>query len=336
MTFCMTKSRLCNLFRETIALQLFWGGALAVLMCLHIRPAMAANQINDEQTYQALWQRYQQLAPQLTHNKYNAPIVIRSRIEQGHATGHVYAVLQHPFDEVSTMFRSRKQWCDATTLHINIKLCSVNSVKGQTSKQTRPTLSLFVGQKEYQTPAQAYRIDYHYQVTADTPRFVRTHLYAPSGPLDSKDYVINVEAIPLDNDTSFVHFSYSARYGMFGRLLLDAYLATLGRNKVGFTSTGRDDDGNPVYIKGLQGIIERNCMRYFLALQSYLDTASLPADKRFEASLNEWYGFTLKYKRQLYEVERKDYLDAKRREHANRLQLARTGTLANNTSDADF
>ena len=97
-----------------------------------------------------------------------------------------------------------------------------------------------------------------------------------------------------------------------------------------------DSDGKPVFIKGLQGIIERNCMRYFLALQSYLDTASFPADKRFEASLNEWYDFTLKYKRQLYEVDRKDYLSAKHREYANRLQLAHNGTLKDSASATDF
>ena len=327
----MTTLQPRNRIRHIPGTGFFRAAIAGGLFCIFGGTSIAATATSTEQSYQALQHSYQQLRTQLAHNKYDAPVVIRSQIEDGKATGHVYAVLQHPFTDVSAMFQSVKQWCEATTLHINIKLCTANY-----QPDDQATLSLYVGEKEYQSPDQAYRVDYHYRVTARSARFIQTHLSAKSGPLDSKDYVINVEAIPLGDNTSFIHFSYSARYGIFSRLLLDAYLATAGRNKVGFTATGEDADGNTLYIKGLQGIIERNCMRYFLALQSHLDTLSLPADQRYEASLNEWYGFTLKYRKQLYEVDREEYLSAKHREHANRLQLAHNTTTNNSALETDF
>jgi hypothetical protein len=323
----MTIRHRHNLFRQKRILKI-WGGTIVAVACAFSTGAHAT--MDAEQSYQALRLSYQQLRPQLEHNAYNAPVVIHSRIEHGKATGHVYAILQHSFSDVSAMLDSTRQWCDATTLHINIKLCTSHQQNDQA------TLSLYVGEKEYQTPDEAYRIDYRYRVTAQSSQFIQTHLSAKSGPMDSKDYVINVEAIPLGNKASFVHFSYSARYGIFSRLLINTYLATAGRNKVGFTPQGVDADGHTIYIKGLQGIIERNCMRYFLALQSYLDTLSLPANQRFEASLNEWYGYTLKYRRQLYEVDRQEYLDAKHREHANRLQLARNNSSTHDVTNTQF
>lgn len=317
-------------------LSTLWLALLTITAINYSSEVFAAASTTDEPNYETLLQSYQKIKPRLAHNKYNAPVDIRSDIEDNRATGHVYAVLQHPFTDVSNMLQSASDWCDATMLHINIKMCINNNAQHKPQSNATPTITLFVGQKEYQTPAQSYRIDYHYRATTKTARFIQVELTAPTGPMDSKDYRISVEVIPIDDHSSFMHFSYSARYALFSRLMLDTYLATLGRNKVGFTKTGIENDGKPIYIKGLQGIIERNSMRYFLAINAYLDTASLPTNKRYIASLNEWYDFSLKYKRQLYELDRAQYLDIKRREHANRLQYVRNGTLALKESDEDF
>ncbi len=117
--------------------------------------------------------------------------------------------------------------------------------------------------------------------------------------------------------------AYAFGYGTLGRLALRAYLATLGSDKVGFTVTDRDAQGQPVYVGGVRGIVERNAVRYTFAVQAFLETRALPPAERFEASLERWFELTERFPRQLHEVERADYLADKRRERENQHALQR-------------
>ena len=99
------------------------------------------------------------------------------------------------------------------------------------------------------------------------------------------------------------------------------YLATVGRNRVGFS---REDTGpatSPRYVKGFKGLVERSAMRYYLAFEAFLDFESLPVDQRFEASINAVYDLIDHYPTQLHDMEKAEYLDAKRRERENTLRL---------------
>ena len=58
-------------------------------------------------------------------------------------------------------------------------------------------------------------------------------LNADAGPFSTRDYRIALDAVPLESGRTFVHFPYSFSYGLAGRLALQAYLATIGRSKVG-------------------------------------------------------------------------------------------------------
>src|SRR3546814_16967541 len=58
-------------------------------------------------------------------------------------------------------------------------------------------------------------------------------------------------------------------YGVAGRMAMQAYLATAGSAKVGFTVTGKDGHGQPIHIGGMRGAIERNAMRYYLAIDTH-------------------------------------------------------------------
>ena len=83
--------------------------------------------------------------------------------------------------------------------------------------------------------------------------------------------------------------SYAYGYGIAARLAMQAYLATAGRDKVGFTVTGKDADGKPTYIAGVRGVVERNTMRYYLAIDAYLAATPLPAAEQPEQRLRDWY-----------------------------------------------
>jgi hypothetical protein len=58
--------------------------------------------------------------------------------------------------------------------------------------------------------------------------------------------------------------------------------------------------------------MERNTMRYYLAIDAYLDSLKMPPAQQLESRLQAWFDATEKYPRQLHEVERDPYLQMKR------------------------
>ncbi len=62
-------------------------------------------------------------------------------------------------------------------------------------------------------------------------------------------------------------------------------------------------------------------MRYYLAILAYLDALGSPPDQRLERQLTLWYDLTTKYKKQLFEMGKEDYLAYKRIDEKSRLQL---------------
>ena len=139
-------------------------------------------------------------------------------------------------------------------------------------------------------------------------------LGAAEGPLGTKDYRIRIEAVPLDAGRTFIHMAYSYGYGFSAKLALQTYLGTMGRDKVGFTIDGKKADGTPSYIGGILGLLERNTMRYYLAIDAYLNAYSLAAAEQPERRIREWYASTERYAAQLHEMDEAEYLDMKRKE----------------------
>jgi hypothetical protein len=101
------------------------------------------------------------------------------------------------------------------------------------------------------------------------------------------------------------------------------YFATLARDKVGFTGTGKDRNGNPVNIGGPRGALERSAVRYYLAIQSFMNTLRYPEETRFSMRINQWYDLTSRFRKQLFDLEKKEYLTFKTAEHKNQVKLQR-------------
>ena len=93
------------------------------------------------------------------------------------------------------------------------------------------------------------------------------------------------------------------------------YLATIGADKVGFTNVAGPSAAQPEYVGGVRGLLERNTMRYYLAIDAYLKGLSAAPDKRLQLRLATWFDATEQYARQLHEVDRQDYLQMKRHEY---------------------
>ncbi|MCW8922947.1 MAG: hypothetical protein OQK69_04875, partial [Gammaproteobacteria bacterium] len=79
-------------------------------------------------------------------------------------------------------------------------------------------------------------------------------------------------------------------------------------------------DGKPEPVQGIRGIIERNVMRYHLAVNAFFSAQSLPEDHRHEATLTGWFTKNDSYP-QLHEMDEEEYLEIKREEWQNQQRL---------------
>jgi hypothetical protein len=262
----------------------------------------------------ALLAKYQAVHPKLAKNLFGAPIYLESGEARGAQHVDMYGVFNYPFDQVRKALASPGNWCDITTQHINIKACTTRK-SGALS-----FLTIYSGRKYYQPPGDAYPLKLQFRILAQQPEYLSLLLSADEGPLRTKEHRIRLEAVPLEAGSTFVHFSYSYATGRIANMAIKTYFATIARDKYGF-STVPGSAGQPVLIAGVRGAVERNTVRYYLALQSYLDTLAAPEPQRLEQRLSRWYDLTARYPRQLKEVEKAEYLNVKRREHQNQLAL---------------
>jgi hypothetical protein len=251
----------------------------------------------------ALRARHEQMQQALAKSPFRRPLVMQANASAESPRGNVYAVINHPFDRLGGAFQDPAHWCDVLMLQLNVKRCEVAGEPG------RPRLQVAIGKKVEQPLKDAIKVGFDYAVQASQPDYLSVQINAPEGPLGTHDYRLSLEAVPIDAQHSFLHMSYSYANGFAAQVATSAYLATSGRNKVGFTILRHDEAGQPVYVGGVQGVAERNAMRYFLAIEAFLDAPS-----QSESRLRGWFSATERYSRQLHEMDMADYLAMKRRQ----------------------
>ena len=275
--------------------------ASAALLAVHAATAVAPP---AQSAGAGLRAKYTELRDSLEQNAFGRPIHLSSKEGPQVLEGDIHAVVQHAFPVVSESLHRPGDWCDILIMPFNTKLC--------TTSASGDALSVFVGRKNDVEPRDAYRLDFSYRVAARSADYLRIELRAPEGPLGTRDYVITLEAAPLDAQRSLVHLSYTYAYGTVSRVAMQAYLATVGRSKVGFSQV--DNDGRRELVRGMRGIMERNTMRYYLAIEAYLGSLATPQPQRVDKRLADWYLAQSRYPRQLREMDRDDYMAMKQRE----------------------
>lgn len=281
----------------------FAGGfAVALLALLGLCQSARAQWVDPAAALRARWVALQ---PQLRASVFGEPLHLRSSDGNGQVEGEVHAEVGQPFAEVAAVFQSARTVCALLFLHLNVRACHPAKAPGT------ETLTLVVGPKRAQASDTRFYMDYALRVEAATPAYLRVTLLAARGPLATHDYRIGVEMVPLDAGRSFVRLDYAYQTGALARMATDAYLATAGRAKIGFTIVGQDAQGQPLFVHGERAALERNVIRYFLALVATASVKAGPPQARMEARLRTWFALTERYAAQLHELDLDEYLQEK-------------------------
>lgn len=263
--------------------------------------------IDDVNSPAALRAKHAALGGQLAQNQFKRPLRLDSVETPESVAGDIYALIKHPFATAATTLNKPVRWCDILILHINTKYCRASA--------SGSALQVNIGKKHEQAVEDASRVDFAFRVVADTPDYLKVMLTADAGPFSTRDYRVVLEAVPADNGETFIHLTYSYAFGLSGRLAMQTYLGTVGSSKVGFTVVGKQPDGTPRHIGGMRGLVERNTMRYYLAIEAFLGALSTPPQEQLDKRLHTWFASTEQYPRQLHEMDRETYLDMKRKEY---------------------
>ena len=292
-------------------------GALAVL----IAPA-AALADGDRVAFERVHER---LADRLLDGAFGVPLVVEASVAKGDIRGDVYSVLDHPFDLISEVMTRPEAWCEMLTLHFNVKSCRRDESRSSVSNPVQ--LRIETARKYYVPPQGRTQKIYRLDLSRSRSDLLHVSLTADRGPFGVRDMRIEIFGMAVDDRRSFVHLRYGYSPGWFARAATSTFLATLGRRKVGFTVVGEKANGEPVYVKGALGAVERNALRYHLAIVAHLsvrrDAEAASPSELFEKRIERWFELTERYPRQLHEMSRGDYLGMKRREHEDQAGLPR-------------
>jgi hypothetical protein len=286
---------------------------LRILLVLFLAgvPLTAWGGVGGAPRFQELHQELRDLAQ---HTPFGIPLRMQSEERNDQVVAEVHAIIEHPFGTVKEILSTPALWCEFVPLNVTVKACTYQT-------QTHDTLlTLYIGRKYYQNPQDTSSQPYEFLVQTGEAGTMSVVLSALKGLFGTRAHQFRLEAAGVDGRT-VVALRTSYVQSAASKLATAIYLATAGRDKVGFSREDTGPGAPPGYVKGLRGMVERNAIRYYLALESFLDTQAVPAPHRFEARINAADEMMERYPLQLHDLEKAEYLDAKRRERKDQLRL---------------
>jgi len=246
--------------------------------------------------------RYPELQEAARRGPFGLPLQVRSEERETLVSAEIHGIVDRPFRAVAATFTEPDGWCDFLVLNPNIKTCTFRREAQET------LLTLYIGSKSYRAPESATVQVYRFLVRARQPEYAAISLTAPQGLLGTTAHRFEFEAGSVAGKT-VVGLSSSFEPSMLSKLLTGIYLSTLGRDKIGFSREATEAGVPGGYVRGVKGMIERNAMRYYLALKAFLDAARLA------------YDLMDLYPAQLRQMDKAEYLDIKLREYQNQIRL---------------
>ncbi len=247
---------------------------------------------------------YEAKAPLLATSQFGLPILMETSNQGSLLKTVIFGRLEHSYESVLDQLSNPTAWCGMMFLHLNTKACVPQTRQGSS------TVTIYMGNKEYQPISEAQPLSLTFVAKIATPEGQAVKLQSEQGPYSTSDYLIIVEVAPLENCCTIIKFQLSFRTNPLIKSLANLYLNVFARKKFGFTMIGTAESGKPVYVSGMQGVLERNALRNYLAVTTFLDTLGENRERRFET----WFDATAKFD-QLKELSKSDYLKYKRMEY---------------------
>lgn len=241
----------------------------------------------------------------IARSPFAEPVHVASELRRHSVSGSVHAQVPHAFAVLATELGAASAWCEILFLHPNVMACEHDDTAP--GRDTR--LTVHVGRLDETAMEQAERLDLSWRRTAFGKQYLAIRLEGDQGPYSTRAFLLHLQAIPDDSDHSLIKLRYSLGFGTTTRLALRTYFAFAGRDRVGFSR--EKDNGETRFVGGVRGMIERNVMRFYLALTVHLDTLDVPEGERLNARLEGYFAATNRYPRQLREQGRAEYLDSK-------------------------
>jgi hypothetical protein len=289
--------------RQAAVTLAMWGKALLLALCFGCVASGAQSPSPD-----ALRALFATVRAHTLSNIFDRALYLQSSESSDLLQGEIFAVVDHSYDDVRHVLVQPDHWCGVLILHLNVKYCRASGTAGHEA------LDVGIGRKVDQPLWAVNWVLFAYHVDSANNHYLSVVLQAPTGPMSTRNLRILMEAVPFEDHRSLLHMTYAYSYGQAARWAMRGYLATIGSAKLGFSIVGRSADGQEIRAGGPRGVLERNTMRYYLAVEAYLAALRLPASQQFEQSLQDWFTATERYPRQLHEIERDAYIDMKRRE----------------------
>lgn len=290
------------------------SSAFAVIWMICAIGASAQETPPESTSATVLRAQYGALGEQLEQSQIRPGVYLESSESSRTSRGDIYAVVDYAFATIDETFKHPENWCEALILHLNVKYCHAST------GDRGALLTVAIGKKTEQPLKETHRIAFAYDNAASAPDYSQIVLVAAKGPLGTRNYNISLEMIALGGEQSFLHLRYEYSYGPMARLAMRVYLS--GSNKVGFTMIEGRKGRPPHLVGGVRGALERNTLRYFLAIEAYLGALTAPAPARFDESLERWFAATERHALQLHEVDHDAYVSMKRHEYLRQQQIS--------------
>jgi len=251
---------------------------------------------------ESLIDKHHQIETKLEKSAFGIPVYLESSVEKNVSRVDIYGIVKYPFTIIQDAVQVPANWCDIILPHIDVRACTYEKVNDTW------LLNIYNIDKFSESLEDAYQMKFKYRVAEVQPGYFDILLTAQEGPFNTKEHRLKFEAVPLDKDKAFFHLQHSFVYSSWEYYVMKMF----GGDRPGFSIMGTDSSGNPVYVDGLRGGIERNAVCYYLAILAHLDTLKIPARQRFEKRISQWYDLAAPYKKQLFEIKKEEYIIYKR------------------------
>lgn len=216
--------------------------------------------------------------------------------ENGYSvTGYTEIPLEDGWEHVHRKLKNPVTWCRISLLVPDVRACQINE-----GEKTAIILSLRSGGTEG-----VREIEHKFRVDKMGPQWIHVVFRADRAAMGVRDAGLSVVARQGATGVE-LELEYGLHPSIRSRLATSAYLVGEAGKRPGI-SYSISSDGIREYVTGVRALMERNAMRYFLAVLATLETDD-PV-----SAVDAWYEMASRYKADLPEQNKDDYAESRHR-----------------------